>query len=616
MAVPVYTTDLATFDLAEGVVWNESTASGWTSVSNTVEENETDLFIQGTQCISTTVKTGVGILLANFGSGVTIPTDGAILHWMYYATPNSLDLESNGGIRTAIGSSLADFYAYTHGGSDTYVYGGWLNLATGDPAVLPTASFTVGTPTTVKQYAGWAFNAVTVPSKGNPYLSDAIRYGRCAIRATAGALADGYATFTGMGTTNDYNDVTNGYNRWGLFQTITPSSFLWKGLMSLGLAGTAVDFKDSNKVITVDNTKWVTANFNKVEINNASSVVDWSSISFNSLGTASPGRLEVVDNATVTIDSCSFADMDTFIFQSNSTLTSTAWRRCGLVTQGSATFTSCTFADSTNSPAMLSNNPQNITYTDFISVGTGHGMEINTAGTYSFTGNTWTGYSSGTDANGGTTGDANAAIHFNPTGGTGNLVLNISGGTTPSVLNSSTGTVTLNNGVALTLTGIQTDSEVRIINLDDTTNFSKELAGSEQIIGSVTKATIINGGSGYTNGAQTLTVVGGTGTAAQLNVTVSGGTVVSVDSIVIVGLYSVNPTNPVSVTGGGGTNATFRLTINGSFTYSYDASFTPNVAIIVFHLDYKEVRIEQNLAASNQSIPIQQTADRTYNNPL
>jgi hypothetical protein len=74
----------------------------------------------------------------------------------------------------------------------------------------------------------------------------------------------------------------------------------------------------------------------------------------------------------------------------------------------------------------------------------------------------------------------------------------------------------------------------------------------------VASATVASGGTGYTNG-DTLTVVGGTGTAATLTVTgVSTGVITSV-SVASAGSYSVFPPSPVSVTGGTGSTATFNL---------------------------------------------------------
>ena len=72
-------------------------------------------------------------------------------------------------------------------------------------------------------------------------------------------------------------------------------------------------------------------------------------------------------------------------------------------------------------------------------------------------------------------------------------------------------------------------------------------------------ATVASGGTGYTNG-NVLTVVGGTGGPATYTVTgVSAGAVTSVTPLNF-GSYSVLPTNPVSVTGGSGSSATLNLT--------------------------------------------------------
>jgi hypothetical protein len=70
------------------------------------------------------------------------------------------------------------------------------------------------------------------------------------------------------------------------------------------------------------------------------------------------------------------------------------------------------------------------------------------------------------------------------------------------------------------------------------------------------------GGTGYAV-SDTLTVSGGTGTAATLTVdSVSGGVITGV-SVATNGEYTVAPTSPVSVTGGTGSGATFNLTLDG-----------------------------------------------------
>lgn len=80
-------------------------------------------------------------------------------------------------------------------------------------------------------------------------------------------------------------------------------------------------------------------------------------------------------------------------------------------------------------------------------------------------------------------------------------------------------------------------------------------------------ATVGAGGSGGTNGTQTVTVSGGVGvtTASQFSVTVAGGTITAVLSLVTAGLYEQVPgwpSNPstVAVTGAGLVGATLAVT--------------------------------------------------------
>lgn len=91
---------------------------------------------------------------------------------------------------------------------------------------------------------------------------------------------------------------------------------------------------------------------------------------------------------------------------------------------------------------------------------TGHAIEITTPGTYSFTGNTFTGY-------GGTPGDnltpssgSTSAAIYNNSGGL--VTLQVSGGgSVPSVRNGASATTDIQAAASVTLTGLKADSEVR-----------------------------------------------------------------------------------------------------------------------------------------------------------
>lgn len=85
-------------------------------------------------------------------------------------------------------------------------------------------------------------------------------------------------------------------------------------------------------------------------------------------------------------------------------------------------------------------------------------------------------------------------------------------------------------------------------------------------LGGVTGATVAFGGTGGTNGAAVVTVVGGTGTAATLNVTISGGAITAVNSVATAGNYSVSPGNPAQVTGAGLSSAELNLSFNAAST--------------------------------------------------
>ncbi len=433
MAAPNYTTDLTTINTAEAITgWAELTGA----TAGLAPVAEADYFIQGTYCISKPMNaTGLGSVAYDNGVGVTIPTDGAYMAWIYFGAPNAVATEANGGMRLAIGNTIANYKMWYVRGSDTYAYGGWICVPV-DPTV--TADATYGSPTSTLQFFGYVTNTINAIAKGNPFAVDVIRYGRCEARMNGGDLANGYATFTGYATQNDTTT-----NRWGLIQAVS-GGYQAQGLVVLGYTS-AVDFRDSNTAILIANTKKVSANFNTFEVRQATSRVDWTNISFLGLGTVSRGNFITTDDADINITGCTFTDMGTFGFLSNGAILTSTFRRCNLVTQSSAVFTSCTF-DSTNDSvkALLSNNPANISSCSFLSSGTKHAIELNTAGTYSFSGNTFTGYAT-TD---GSTG--NECIYNNSAGA---VTLNITnGGNTPTIRNGAGASTTVNNAVTITIT--------------------------------------------------------------------------------------------------------------------------------------------------------------------
>lgn len=96
----------------------------------------------------------------------------------------------------------------------------------------------------------------------------------------------------------------------------------------------------------------------------------------------------------------------------------------------------------------------------------------------------------------------------------------------------------------------------------------------------VVNAAVVNAGTGGTPGIATVTGTTGTGTKFQALVTIgSGGSISSVNLILVPGSYTVNPSVPTAepVTGGGLTGATLNLTIGIlNFSISTVGVFTAN----------------------------------------
>ena len=463
MAAATYATNLTDITLA-------ATTTGFTAIGGGgALAAETDFSIQADTCVSKatattwdTAGTPRGGAMFNAGAGLTIPTDGAVLTWIYWWGPGVLATKANGGAEISIGNLTTAYKGWYVTGSDDWAFGGWRCYPVA-PSLA--ADRTVGSPTATLQYFGWVANVgVTVAiGRGNPYGIDAIRYGRCDLVVTNGDLPNGYATFLGAA---DWDNTST--RRLGLL-TPRDGAYYMQGLFQIGSSGTAADFRDSNRAIFIQNTEKVTANFNTIEVLNASTRVDWTSVSITALGTVSKGRFLATANADINIESCTFTDLGVFTFQSNSTALTSTFRRCGIVTQDGATITGCTFDAASGTTALIANSVSAVTNCDFISSGTGYAIEgFSTAGDYTVSSNTFTGY--------GSTGTANAALRVTATSGIVNI--NAPGGTT---YHSAGATVNIISGQrTLTLTGIVSGSDVVIL----TAGTETELANIDANVGS------------------------------------------------------------------------------------------------------------------------------------
>lgn len=463
-----YGTDLTVLNACDAVTnWTElpsphSAGSGPAADSENYFHNGTSI----SQATGQGVDDGAGIQYDHQSALTwTAASNWVIMMWSYYAAPTNIKTWALGGGRIGIGSAdnNAKFYNAMGNNFGKYPYGGWQCTAI-DPE-FATADYTLGTPGAGYQNFAFLPNVTAKITKGSPTAVDVLRYGRGEFQVSGTG-----ANFSGMATAND--DPTTG--RWGLLQSEGGSNYSQKGLMSLGLAGTAVTFSDSNKNINTEDTPRVLAGFNKIEVNHVDSSVTWESISLASPTTSitgsapvSPGDFEVVDNATVDFKTCTFTDKGTFIFNAGTNpndIISSTFRRCKKVTQGGATFTGTTF-DAPNvavsTAAMSADSLEDITGCSFVSSGTGHAIELTDLGDGSLLwDNTLSGYDAGVAGSPVTpTNTGDEAIWVNV--GTGTVTITVSADATiPSIrsagatVNVVTGTITVKVIIAELSTGL------------------------------------------------------------------------------------------------------------------------------------------------------------------
>lgn len=139
-------------------------------------------------------------------------------------------------------------------------------------------------------------------------------------------------------------------------------------------------------------------------------------------------------------------------WQAGVTCNDASFVECYTVTANGGTFNGCSFRRSPSTVALTTDDLGEIIDCEFVSSGDGHAIEITAPGTYTFAGNTFTGY--------GADGTTDAAI-YNNSGGA--VTINVAGGgDTPTVRNGTGASTTVNNNVTLTLENVVVGSAIRI----------------------------------------------------------------------------------------------------------------------------------------------------------
>ena len=462
MAAPIYDTDLVDINLAEATTgWNDVNQAGGGGALSA----EVDYAIQGSFAITRAISNTRRGVMYDTGSAITFGSDEHVFTWTVSATPGLTDIKSSGGIQIIMGSGISNYYGWYVNGSDTLPGGGMNNYA-----VYPTGStsnLTIGSPTNFQFFGSQVL--ITATAKGENFACDAIR------RGTGFYITEGDVTtpitFSGSAAINDNNN-----NRYGIITNV-PGGYSLKGRYVVGQDPnqnpTASYFSDSNTAVTFEDTEFSLSDFTQIIFDDSGTIFDLDSVNFTAIGTNNKGIIKVNNSLTSgSITSCNFNNIGNTFLNANVDTTEVTWRSCDTIYQSGSTINGGNIVTTIGATSSLvSDDPSLISNVNFVGNGTKHGIEVVVTGSYNFAGNTFSGFISG--SNGG------EELLFNPPGGTGDLTINVtSGGNTPSFRNLSSGTVTINNNINVTLTGMKDFTEVRVYSAGTTT----ELAGIENVV--------------------------------------------------------------------------------------------------------------------------------------
>lgn len=449
MAVVAVSADNARLDDAEAT-------TDWGSIGGGAGGAlETDFKYQGSNCFARKGATAQrGIFLSD---NVDSDLSGAgafetVLFKFICTTPGLLDLLSVPGMRLEIGSASnpaapsVDFHFYDVEGSDTYpVDKSWLVLPI-NPNIASHRTGTTGTPAlTLADYYALRYDQ-TATSKSPNQALDAVDIG-------AGLTLVGGDGADPDGVWQDFSDHDFGTagNRFGYVREVdgAPSVFLIYGMLVIGTATAAV-FNDTARTLIFPDGLFA-AGFSGVtaDLQNATTDVDLIDSNFLGKGTKAGEDTRPVLTVTGTLgafdaDGCVFDTFAVLILTSACTLLNCTVSNSEGITQAGATLTGLLIFGATTADGVAfitSDDLGKISNCDF-TFSDGHAIKITATGTYTFTGNKFTGY--------GLDGTNDAAI-FNDSGGL--VTINIAGGgDIPTIRNGAGASTTVVSTVTLKVT--------------------------------------------------------------------------------------------------------------------------------------------------------------------
>ena len=431
-----------------------------------------------------------------------------------------------------MGSANNAYYEYYIAGAENYpARGGWLLIPV-SPNVSGYRDANTGTPTLTAIDYWSVLSDFSVGSKAENVAIDAIDVG-AGLHLVGGDGGDTDGVF------DDFVSFDEGTatGRYGYVFTQGSITFV-NGALRIGRNTTptavATVFQDTGKVVVWQNG-YAETGFHSlfIDLGGTGTDVDLTSCTLISEGelnntvgglgytTTEDTRtvLEVTNTVgTFDLTTCNIQNFSDVILNSACTVDGCDISTAAM-TQGSAEITNSIIRTTALTSIATLTDPtfglSDLHDTEFVQAGAGHAVEITTAGSYTLTNMTWTGY--------GATASDSAAIDITET--TGTVTLNISGGNTPTYKTAGA-TVVIVNSVSITVTTRRADTATDIegarVYLEADTGGDLPYQDSVTIARSATTATVSHTAHGLQdasqvnivgadqsdyNGAKTITVI-------------------------------------------------------------------------------------------------------------
>lgn len=465
----------------------ETFANGWTAAAQGGDNTTTGQFYEGTGSIEAQHSNTDEETFTNQDSaGSTFNLDWSDTTVYMLVKDNLVDTFTNGGVQWIIGDGT-NRVGYDVGGNDAV----GLTLKTGFVSFRMDVSAAAATPGGNIAYAGTEAGlnqgAISQVGYGSLHLAKAVgNVPNVFIDSIAYIANDSYALTINGGTVGTpesmtdvaADDITNG---WGMIGSPLGMQYLFGAPTEWGnSAATADSYFESNSeqwYFLGDNAGGRALGVTHFPFRVVGNATDTISFVLNNTVIVNTATRAQFDMSDVNVDilkltGTSFTDLGTISLPvqdiGNKFLESCAFDNCDKVIVSTIDIDNLTVNGGNDADGAIlldedQSGTQNITNATFNSDGTGHGVHINPTGAGPFTYNfdNWKFNNYATDV--GTAADR--AVYVNPVTSTADITINVlNGGDTPSVDTTGyTGTLTINNSVTITVSGVSEGTSVQVI---------------------------------------------------------------------------------------------------------------------------------------------------------